>query len=61
MKTAAWHKEHLAAGDKALEDAGTLLIRFPNELEIERANALIALARAHYRACEVDAVLQVTP
>jgi hypothetical protein len=57
MKSAAWRMQHIADADEALETAGrTLASRYFTDDDFRRANALILLARAHYRAVEVDAL-----
>jgi collagenase-like PrtC family protease len=58
MKNAAWRIKHFADGDGALERAGELLEKAQEvgvDGRVAIAEGLIALARAHYRAVEVDA------
>lgn len=57
MQSIVWRLQHITAADEALEIAGkTLSTRYFSDDEFRRANALILLARAHYRAVEVDAL-----
>ncbi len=64
MKNGAWRHHHLDTGDLALAEAGKILDA--GHVGIDRANAetrahvLIALARAHYRAVEVETNATVT-
>jgi hypothetical protein len=67
MKTATWRQKHFADGDKALETAGRLLegatamLLADADIDITQrtilADGFINLARAHYRAVEVDRVI----
>lgn len=65
MKSAAWRLKHIADADAALEAAGKALepeIVMHSQVidaRIARANALTNLARAHYRAVEVDILTRV--
>jgi hypothetical protein len=49
-----WRRKHLSDGDEALARAGALLAGPISQHEISKVDALIQLARAHYRAVEVD-------
>ena len=64
MKNAAWRQKHIANGDEALEKAALALALAANASPVDRhvalANSFIALARAHYRAVEVETNATVT-
>jgi hypothetical protein len=49
----AWRQRHLTCADRNLDDAEVILSRPVFDSEAARANALINLARARYRAVEV--------